>query len=247
MTAIAVCIDLMLVAVFGLIVYRFLKFGFAATVLKIGKTWLSVICSLLLGPWVAALLQKLFLRNLITNGVERAIGNFVQNNPNGYNLQQLFENLPESFTKLIGTYGVSFAELEREFGSATNATPDLIRTISERLAAPCIDTVSSIIGHIVSFIVPLIVFAWLSRKIRRCRIPFFRAVDRISGFLVGVIAGYASVVLISVVLYTIFQVIVTFNMNSPVVAVYEKSIIFQFLSKFDTIGTIKGVIAGMVK
>ena len=246
MNVIAGAIDLALVGVFIFFVVLFLKYGFARTVYKIGKTWLSVVCSALLGPWVSKLLQDLFIRDTITGGINTALTDLVQNNANEYNLQQLFENLPESFCKLIGSYGVSFAELEAEFGSATFASPEILQTISERLAAPCIDITSSIIGHIIGFVVPWIVFGWLNMKIRRCRNPFFRTVDRISGFFVGVFVGYIAVVGISVVLQTAFQIIVAFDMSSPVVQVYENSLIFRFFSNFDTIAALKNVVRGLL-
>lgn len=246
MTVIAGAIDVLLIATFLAFVITFLKNGFARTIYKIGKTWLSVVCSMMLGPWVSKLLQDLFLRRVITNGIYSALDNLVQNNANDYNLQQLFENLPESFTTLIGNYGVSFEALEHEFGSATQATPAILQTIAERLATPCIDITSSIIGHAVGFIVPLLFFGWLNLKIKRTRNTFFRVIDRISGLFAGVAVGYVAVVAISVALQTIFQIIVAFDMNNPVVIVYERSWVFRFFSNFDTIAAFKKVLQGLL-
>ena len=244
---IAGLIDAILVAIFLVIMITFLKFGFARTIYKIGKTWLSVVCSALLGPWVANLLQRLFLRNAITGGIHSALKQLVENNANDYNLQQLFENLPENFVDFLENFGVSFSALEAEFGSATYASAEIVEAIAQRLAAPCIEMASSIIGHIIGFIVPWIFFGWLNFKIRRCRKPFFRIADRVSGFFVGVSVGYIAVVVISVVLQTIFQVIVAFDMNSGVIKIYESSFVFRFLSNFDTIGAVKQIIQGLVE
>jgi hypothetical protein len=223
-------------------VILFLKFGFAKTVYKIGKAWLSVICSMVLGPWVAEQLQKLFLRRMITNAVHSTLSNLVNNNANEYNLGELFQNLPEGFVKFLGNYQVDPAALEAEFGSLTYASDEIMRTISGRLAAPCVSVVSGIIGHIVCFIVPLVFFVWLNMKIRSCRKPFFRYVDRVSGFVVGICVGYCAVVCVSLLLQSTFQVVLAFDMNSGVTDVYRKSLIFEFMTKFDTFTMIRNMI-----
>jgi hypothetical protein len=88
----AILIDLILVGLFLFFVILFLKFGFAKTVYKIGKAWLSVICSMVLGPWVAEQLQKLFLRRMITNAVHSTLSNLVNNNANEYRVIQIGED-----------------------------------------------------------------------------------------------------------------------------------------------------------
>jgi len=233
-------------AVFLFFVILFWKYGFARAIYKIGKNWMSVLCSALIGPKVSEFLQRLFLRKAITGGIQNALTTVVENNANDYNLEQLFANLPEGFSKFIGNYGVSFEALEAEFGSATYASPEIISAISERLAAPCIDMVSSIIGHVVGFIVPCVFFWWLNRKIRRSRKPFFRIVDRVSGVIIGLCVGYIAVVFASLFLQTMFQVVLAFDMNNGVLQVYEKSFIFRFLSKFDTLGAIRNIFGGLV-
>ena len=65
----SIFIDLVLIVIFAVFVVIFSKNGFARTAYKIGKTWLSVFCSIILGPWLAGKLETLFLRQAITDGI----------------------------------------------------------------------------------------------------------------------------------------------------------------------------------
>lgn len=238
----AILIDLLLVGVFAGFVVLFWKYGFARAVYKIGKTWLSAACSLLLGPWLTGLLQDLFLRNWITNAVHTTLSNLVQNNANHYSVQEIFNHLPEGFVKILGNYQVNPETLEREFGSLSYTSEELLTTISERLADPCISMISSMIGHIIGFIVPLVFFMWLNAKIRRSRKPFFRYVDKISGVFVGICLGYCVMAVAAILLQSIFQVVLAFDAHNIVSDIYEKSILFEFMSQFDTVNAIRMLI-----
>ena len=235
----SIFIDLLLVAVFVFFAILFTKYGFARTAKKIGKTWLSVFCSMVLGPWVAGKLETLFLRKAITAGFNNTLTKLVENNPNDYDLAQLFARLPEGFVKFLNGYGINFADLEAEFGSSTTATTDIIRAISEKMATPCVGMISSIVGHVICFVVPLILFAWLDVQIRNRKYPFLRYVDHVSGFVVGATVGYCAAWGIAVVLYTMFQVVVCFDANSVVTKIYTNSYVFRFLNEFNTIEFLK--------
>jgi hypothetical protein len=237
-----ILIDLLLVGIFVGFVVLFWKYGFARAVYKIGKTWLSAACSLLIGPWLTQFLQNLFLRAWITNAVHSTVSGLVQNNANNYTIAELFAHLPEGFVKILGNYQLSPEALEREFGSLSYTSDELLLAISERLADPCISMVSSMIGHIVGFAVPLFFFMWLNGKIRRSRKPFFRYVDKISGVFVGICLGYCAVAVAAVFLQSVFQIILAFDAHNIVADIYEKSFLFEFMSQFDTLNAIRMII-----
>jgi len=68
----------------------------------------------------------------------------------------------------------------------------------------------------------------------------------VSGVIIGLCVGYIAVVFASLFLQTMFQVVLAFDMNNGVLQVYEKSFIFRFLSKFDTLGAIRNIFGGLV-
>ena len=242
----SILIDILLIAVFVIFVIVFSKYGFARTTYKIGKTWLSVFCSMVLGPWVAAKLEGWFLRNTITTGINGTLLNLVENNPNQYSLEQLFERMPEGFISFLNSCGINFDQLEAEYGSSSYATEEMISAISERIADPCISMISSIIGHVICFIVPLIFFQWLNFQIRKRRVAFFRYIDHFVGFLVGVAIGYCVSLATALIVQTIFQVIVCFDAHSSVTGIYDNSYVFKFLNEFNSLEFIRELFKSLV-
>ena len=237
----SIFIDIVLLATFVTFVVIFTRNGFVGTISKIGRTWISLFFSAILNPFVSGRIHEWFLLKPITRGVNNTLTELVSNNPNGYSLSELFENLPEGFIKFLKHYGISLAELEAEYGSDTEAVGDILGEIAEKISIPFSEMLSSILAYILCFVASLLFFAWLNMKIKQRRSPFFRFLDGVSGLVIGATIGYCAVFGISVVVYTIFQVIVAFNANSAVTAIYENSYIFKFVNEFDILGIIRNL------
>ena len=235
----SVFIDVCLCVIFAFFVFWFSKNGFAYTVYKIGKTWLSLLCSIVLGPYVTTSLQKWFLLDAVTTGVNNTLVQCVENNPNGYNLEQLFDNLPSGFVTFLEHVGISLPELEAIYGPSTETSEEILAEIARRIAAPCADALATIVGHIVCFVVTLIFFAWLKFEIRKRRIAFLRYIDHAIGFVAGIAIGYCAIWGISLLVSTTFQVLVAFDANSPVISIYNNSHILKFLNEFNVFNAIR--------
>lgn len=238
-----IVLDLLLVAVFVFIVVFFSKNGLTHSLHKLGKVFLSVFCTFVLGPWASAKLEALFFRAPITNGVYNSLSALVEKNANGYNLAQIFEKLPEGFVNFLHSFGADLETLEAEFGSHTSASDEILHGMAERIADPCIGVLSSIIGHIVCFLVPLLVMLWLEKRLEnREKHKFLRVVDHITGGLAGLILGYGAAVGLAVLTNTVFQVVLAFDSSSGIMSIYNDSYVCRFLNEFDTINFMKTLI-----
>lgn len=237
--AIAIAIDVVIVLIFGLVVFFFTKNGFDRAVLKLGKAWLSLAITLLVGPLLTAWLEEAVLHDWITNGVYGSLLDIIENNPNGYNIAELFENLPGGFVKLLDGLGASLTALEAEFGSYTEASEQIVRAMAERISAPCVSVVSTLLGHVICFIIPLIFFKWLDWELKKdSSHVIFRVFDHAGGFIAGVAGGYCLVMGIALLVRTLFQVLTAFDAGLDLMAIYNSSFVFRFLGEFDAFGAI---------
>ena len=230
----SILIDVLLIAIFVLVCVFFFKYGVIKSLMRLGKVFLSMLCSLALGPWVSGRLEDLFFRNAITNGTYNSLINILEKSDTGYNLQLLFERLPQEFNNFLNSLGVGLESLKAEYGQVTEATDVVLHGMAEKIATPVIGIVSSIIGGVVCFVVPLIFFWYLNKKNEEAKksavIRFF---DKAGGVITGIIVGYCVVVGVVFLLFIIFQIIVAFNSHSQVMEVYNNSFIFKFLNEFD--------------
>ena len=239
----AILVDVVIVLIFLGVVVFFTKHGLDRAIHMIGKAWLSVACSLFVGPKITGLLENLFIREGITGAVHSSLTNLIEHNANGYNLAELFANLPAGFVRFLDGLGASLSALEAEFGSYTEAGPEIVRAMAVRIADPCVGAISTIIGSFLGFIIPFLFFKWIEFEIKKDNSHmFFKVLDHAGGVLVGAAAGYALVLGIALLTRTAFQVIVAFDATIPVMDVYNSSFIFKFLAEFDTFGTISRLV-----
>ncbi len=238
----SIIIDIILIVICLLFVIFFTKYGLDRALYKIGKAWLALACAFIFGPLITNFLEDLFITNLVTDAVHGSIKELITHNANGYNLAELFASMPENFVNLLDSLGASLSALEAEFGSYTEASDTIIRTMAERIAAPCISGISSILGHVIGFVIPWLFMKWIAYELKKDeKHKFFRVCDHIGGFFVGIAVGYVVVVVLSVLTSTIFQVVIAFDSSIQLMAIYEQSFVFKFLSEFDTIGAITNV------
>ncbi len=238
----SIVIDILLILVFLLVIAFFSKYGLNRAVMKIGNAWLSLACACIIGPIITNFLEATFFNDFIGNAVYNTLVGLIEGNANGYNLKELFDNLPTAFVDLLDALGVGLTSLEAEFGSYTEASAEIIRAMAQRIAEPCVEVISSIIGSAIGFVIPWVFVRWIHNEIRKDRIPFFRIVDYIGGGVVGVAAGYALVLGIALLTKTIFQIITAFNAGIGLMGIYDNSFVLKFIAEFDTFGAIQKLV-----
>ena len=229
----SIVVDLLLIACFGFVLFFFTKYGLESAIEKIGKAWLSLAITFVISPWITGILEDVFFNNLITNAVYSSLTDLIAHNANGYNLQELFEHLPEGFVNFLDSLGASLNALEAEFGSYTTASDEILHAMAERIAAPCVGIISTIIGLIIGFVIPFLFFRWIAVAIRDNKIKFFRVCDHIGGFFVGAVAGYFLALGLALLTKTTFQVIIAFDAGNNLMPIYTNSFVFRFLGEFD--------------
>ena len=126
----SIVIDVALVLTFALFVISFTKNGFAGSIIKIGKGWISLFFSFVLNPFVTDRLHEWVLCRPITNGINNTLVTLLETNPNGYSLSQLFERLPQGFVGLLSNFDINLKVLEAEYGSSTEATKEILADIA---------------------------------------------------------------------------------------------------------------------
>lgn len=236
----SILVDVLLVLVFGAFLFFFTKYGLDKALYMIGNAWLALAVSLIIGPMITSFLEDLFIRSMVTEAVHGSLVDLIAHNANGYNLAELFANLPANFVTFLDGLGASLTTLEAEFGSYTVASDEIIRVMAERIAAPCIGAISSVLGLVIGFLIPWLFMKWIAFELRKDeKHSFFRFFDHVGGFIVGACIGYAVVLGASILMRTIFQVVVAFDASVNIMPVYENSFVFKFLSEFDTFGALE--------
>ena len=238
----SIVIDVALVLTFILFILSFTRNGFAGTIIRMGKGWISLFFSIVLNPLVSGGLHTLIICPAITKGVKNSLVSLLDAAPSEYSLGQLFERFPGGFVRVLNNFNISLTELAAEYGTSTEASEEIINDIAGKVAVPCSKAISSILAYIICFVASLIFFAWLRKKIQQRRNHFFRIVDGIMGAVVGTAIGFCVVFGVSTLVYTMFQLIIAFDASSSVISIHEQSYVFRFLTSIDVAAAVKNLI-----
>ena len=235
----SIVIDILLVATLVFFIVWYTKHGFARTIYRIGRTWLSLFTSLVVGPIVSGRIEAWFLSDSVTNKICSTLEGALAASDTGKNLEALFSKLPSGFVKLLSMFDIRLEVLEETYGASTEASHEMLMSISEKISIPLASLVAGILGHVFCFLVTFFFFQWINFQIRKRRVPLLRYIDHIFGFIVGVALGCTVVVAASMLLHTALQVIVAFKADSNAMQLYDKSFIFKFVSGLDVFGMFK--------
>ena len=217
--------DVILVALFAILLIRGYVKGFMKMVLSFGRLILAVIITILLGPTVSAWINEKFINPPIFEWVHGKISELAGNAVT--NVDEFLADLPGIFKGFVDSD--AFQEKYGEAGASVDA---LVTDVSTSISDAMSSVVSTLIGYVLLFLVAFVVLTvviWLVGKF--AELPLLKTGDKILGLVVGAVSGLLSVALVASVLYLI--VYVTGDLSA-----YENSVIFKFVKDINVFGFI---------
>lgn len=193
-------IDILLIVVFALLVFRGWWRGFLKSVLSLGRLILSLIITIACGPAFSAWVDAKFVNPPVFDAVFKkfsAIAAEVTSTAGG-GVEALVEKIPESFR--------GYLDLETVDPSAEVQT--LVNEWSHTVADGISKVIATVIGYIVLFLLAFLVLTvviWIVGKI--AKLPAIKTADKLLGLVVGVISGVVAVLFISVILGALLAVV----------------------------------------
>jgi uncharacterized membrane protein required for colicin V production len=193
-------IDILLIVVFALLVFRGWRRGFMKSVLSLGRLILSLIITVLFGSAFAAWLDAKFINPPVFDAVFKKFSEIaaeVTATAEG-GVDALVEKIPEAFR--------GYLDLETLDPSAEiNA---LVEQWSHTVADSISKVIATVLGYILLFIIAFIVLTvaiFIVSKV--AKLPFIKTADKLLGLVVGIASGAIAVIFLSVVLSAILGVI----------------------------------------
>ena len=194
-------IDLILLAVFGVLVFIGWWRGFLKSVLGFGKLILSLILTILLGPVAAAWIDKALINPPVYEAVH-----------------QKFTDLATEVSATARGGADALAEktpaLFKDYLDLQNLDPSAdIHALADEwsltVAGGISKVIATVIGYVAVFVIAFILLTiaiWITAKLIH-QIAFLRTTDHILGALLGAASGALAVLLISTVLGAILSVL----------------------------------------
>lgn len=192
-------IDVLLIAVFALLVFRGWHRGFMKSVLGLGRLILSLLVTILFGSAFSGWIDAKFVNPPVFEGVFKkfsAIAADVTASAEG-SVDALVEKIPESFR----------GYLDLETVDPTAEIDALVESWSHTVADGISKVIATVIGYILLFVLAFVVLTvviFIVGKI--AKLPVIKTADKLLGLVLGAVSGIIAVVFVSAVLGAILGV-----------------------------------------
>lgn len=193
-------IDILLVVIFGLLVFRGWWRGFMKSVLSLGRLILSLVITIIFGASFAAWIDAKFINPPVFEAVFKKFSDVaaeVTASAEG-GIDALVEKIPDAFR----------GYLDLESVDPTAEINALVEEWSHTVADGISKIVATVIGYILLFILAFLVLTVVIFIVTRfAKLPAIKTVDKLLGLVVGLFSGAVAVIFISVILSAILGVI----------------------------------------
>ncbi len=186
-------IDILLIVIFGLLVFRGWWRGFMKSVLSLGRLILSLVITIVFGASFAAWIDAKFVNPPVFEAVFKKFSDIaaeVTASAEG-GIDALVEKIPEAFR----------GYLDLETLDPTAEINALVEEWSHTVADGISKVIATVIGYILLFVLTFLVLTLVIFIITRfAKLPAIKTVDKLLGLVVGLFSGAAVVIFISVIL-----------------------------------------------
>lgn len=192
-------LDILLIVIFGLLVFRGWWRGFMKSVLSLGRLILSLIITILFGSAFAGWIDAKFVNPPVFESVFKKFSDIaadVTASAEG-GVDALVEKIPEAFR----------GYLDLEAVDPTAEINVLVEEWSHTVADGISKVIATVIGYILLFVlafIALTVVIFIVSKV--AKLPAIKTVDKLLGLAVGIVSGLVAVIFISAVLGAILGV-----------------------------------------
>lgn len=193
-------IDILLIVIFGLLVFRGWWRGFIKSVMSLGRLILSVVVTVAFGTPFAAWIDAKFVNPPIYEFVFKKLSTVaaeVTATAEG-GVDALVEKIPNAFR----------GYLDLESLDPTAEINALVEEWSRTAADGMSKIASTVIGYVLLFVLTFIVLTVVIFIVSKvAKLPAIKTVDKLLGLVVGIFSGAVAVIFISVILSAILGVI----------------------------------------
>ena len=237
--AVSLVFDIVIAAICLIIITRNAARGFIKSFVLLMKSVLAIFLAYLLNAPLARGLSNWFFQDLSRGWVNNLMIS-TEKEGGGYALFEIFDGIPEWFTKVTVSQGIDQEMVDYYFVQENLATKEVV----DELTAPLGDELSMLISKVVAFIalfivLEIILFALGAFLNRLGKLPILKTVNIILGALVGVIISAIVAWLISMAISYVFGFGSNYYPDIFNNEIIEKTIIVEFFSQHNLLDLFK--------
>lgn len=223
----AYIVDIIIIALFVLVVALAYKKGFLSTVIDTFALAISAVVSYMFFEPVAEGAYNLFVRDLVETRFTRVLDDISSSLSVADKVQAMIEGLPPSAVKLAEVMGVNFNSLALSVSYGGELSDEaLIDLAVDKIGHTIMINVTEVVTFIAMFIIITIALKFLAGIFKKANdIPLLGKLNAVLGGVIGIVKAVAIVF----VACTAFYFIAGMSGAKPVIEAVNNSIIYDFI------------------
>ena len=220
-------LDIIIVALFVLIVVLGYKKGFLSTLIDTFALGISAVVSYMFCEPVAEGAYNLFVRNLVETRFTRVLDDVSSTLSVSEKVNAMIDGLPPSAVKLAEAMGMNFNSVSLSMSSGGSLSDEaLIDLAVEKVGHPIMICVTEVVTFIAMFVIATLALRFLAGIFRKANdIPLLGKLNAGLGGVIGAVKAVA----ILFVACTAFYFIAGMSGAAPVIDAVNSSIIYGFI------------------
>ena len=234
----AYIIDILIVALFVVLVSLAYKKGFLSTIIDTFAVVISAIASHKIFEGVAESAYNLLVRDLVETRFTRVLDDISSTLSVSEKITAMIDGLPQGAVKLAQVMGVNMTALTNSLNTAGNLSDDeLIKLAVDKIGHTIMINITEVITFVVLFVVITLALKFLASIFKKANdIPLLGKFNALLGGVVGVVKALAIVYIAC----TGFYFIAGMSGAAPVIEAVNNSIIYKFIVENNPIISLVG-------
>jgi len=219
------------------------KRGFIKSVMGVCTLIAALFVAYAFTPPAAQIIgQQKFIRD-ISVSIADTVKSLASNDSGSYDLNRLYEDMPDAFTQILTRYGMDIGELTKEVPPDPNADAAALERLADLIAGPAAAAISSVLAFLALFVASVVILkilTWILDTV--FQLPVLKTANTMLGFLFGVVAGVMWACVLSSLSVTLIRAMSSISPDLFNETVIENSVVLKFFSNLNPLVLVEYVI-----
>ena len=220
-------LDILYILAAVFVVILFTSKGFVACISRFGKYIGAAILTYVFGPILSSFLYERWIFPWIFRPVAEKTAKFLHNTIGAVDMEGLVDSLPFLVRKFANADA-----LKDKYGAAVDNIDSFSSEIAQTVSAPPASLLSNLLAYVAVFLVSVLLLSLLFFLLEKLfsGVPALSAVNRFLGFLLGLLAAFLA---LAVITWLLGVLISLFASGGRLSALAERSYIFGYFKELN--------------
>lgn len=221
--------DVIILAVCVTSIVLGVKRGFIKSIMGVCTLIAALCLAYAFTPMLAGYIRTSAPVENISASIGDTIKSLSKNDEDSYNLEKMFDDMPDAFQQILQRYGASEHELVSEIPPEQEAPETVVDELAGVIADPVADAISKVVAFLAIFVVSVILLKLLTLLLDLLfQLPVLKTANKMLGFVMGAVVAIFWIAVLCPLSITLIRALSSISPNLFNESVIDNSVILSF-------------------